>query len=64
MATTRILRHECDRCHAAVETADDIRKSGAMPEGWEVYRERLLCAPCADKLRRFVESNEALEQSR
>lgn len=64
MATQIIARHTCDRCGTVVELADDVRRPIARPEGWATFRGRLLCGTCEDALRRFVEANEAVEQSR
>lgn len=64
MTSARVIRHQCDRCHKEVEVADNIRAPNALPEGWQRFREWLLCSYCGDRLRHFVESNEAAEQAR
>lgn len=74
MASTLIVRHQCDRCKRIVEHTDEAldRSTGAnaaaLPEGWMLIavasQPRLLCVECQDGLRMFLADNESVEQSR
>jgi hypothetical protein len=70
MATTILLRHECDRCGAADEvdvTGKTSDPRGNMPEGWSLFslqgKPRLFCPACVAALAAFAESNASAEQS-
>ena len=70
MASTVIVRHQCDRCQQLIEFDAAHEHAGVtiLPEGWMVIavagQQRLLCGACQDGLRAFMAANEAAEQSR